>query len=81
MDGRRYEVGFKEGMYIGMGAKEITFESDDPKNPARFYLNSAPAHKTYPTKLIKLQGEAKYKSECVYVHACVYVCICVSAHM
>ena len=58
VDGRRYEVGFKEGMYIGMGAKEITFESDDPKNPARFYLNSAPAHKTYPTKLIKLQGEA-----------------------
>ncbi len=58
VDGRRYEVGFKEGMYIGMGAKEITFESDDPKNPARFYLNSAPAHRTYPTKLIKLQGEA-----------------------
>ena len=58
VDGRRYEVGFKEGMYIGMGAKEITFESDDPKNPARFYLNNAPAHRTYPTKLIKLQGEA-----------------------
>ena len=58
VDGRRYEVGYKEGMYIGMGSKDIIFESADPKNPARFYLNSAPAHKTYPTKLIKLEGEA-----------------------
>ena len=58
VDGRRYEVGLKEGMYIGMGAKEITFESADPENPARFYLNSAPAHTAYPTKLIKLEGEA-----------------------
>ena len=58
VDGRRYEVGFKEGMYIGMGSREITFESAAPKNPAKFYLNSAPAHTTYPTKLIKPQGEA-----------------------
>ncbi len=58
VDGRRYEVGFKEGMYIGMGSREITFESADPKNPAKFYLNSAPAHTTYPTKLIKPQGKA-----------------------
>lgn len=58
VDGRRYEVGFKDGMYIGMGSREIIFESADPKNPAKFYLNSAPAHTTYPTKLIKPQGEA-----------------------
>ena len=43
---------------IGMGSKEIVFESVDPGNPARFYLNSAPAHKEYPTKLIKPQGDA-----------------------
>lgn len=57
IDGKAYEVGFKEGMYIGMGAREIVFESVDPKNPAKFYINSAPAHKTYPTVLIKPEGE------------------------
>ncbi len=56
IDGKRYEVGHKEAMYIGMGAKDIVFESDDSKNPAKFYINSAPAHMTYPTKLIKLEG-------------------------
>ncbi len=58
VDGRKYEVGHKEGMYIGMGSREITFASADPKDPAKFYLNSAPAHKAYPTKLIRPQGEA-----------------------
>ena len=52
IDGKTYEVGHKEGMYIGMGSKDITFASVDPSNPAKFYLNSAPAHKTYPTRFI-----------------------------
>lgn len=56
IDGRTYEVAFKEGMYIGMGARDISFESADAKNPAKFYINSAPAHKTYPTVLIKPEG-------------------------
>lgn len=57
IDGKKYEVGHKEAMYIGMGARDIIFESVDPSNPAKFYINSAPAHMTYPTKLIKLEGE------------------------
>lgn len=56
IDGRVYQVAFKEGMYIGMGAKEITFDSKDAENPAKFYINSAPAHKSYPTVLIKPEG-------------------------
>lgn len=56
IDGREYEVNYKEGMYIGMGAKDISFASADAKNPAKFYLNSAPAHKTYPTVLIRPEG-------------------------
>lgn len=56
VDGKKYEVGYKEGMYIGMGAKDIVFESADVSAPAKFYLNSAPAHKTYPTVLIKPEG-------------------------
>ncbi|MBU5469527.1 5-dehydro-4-deoxy-D-glucuronate isomerase [Falcatimonas sp. MSJ-15] len=52
VDGKAYEFEYKDGMYIGMGSKEITFASADPKNPAKFYFNSAPAHKTYPTVFI-----------------------------
>ncbi|MCM1155491.1 MAG: 5-dehydro-4-deoxy-D-glucuronate isomerase [Roseburia sp.] len=57
IDGKNYEVGYKEGMYIGMGAKDIVFDSVDESVPAKFYINSAPAHKTYPTVLIKPEGE------------------------
>lgn len=58
VDGKVYEVGHKEGMYIGMGAKDISFESVDASSPAKFYFNSAPAHKEYPTLLIKPEGVA-----------------------
>ena len=57
VDGKVYEVGHKEGMYIGLGKKEISFASNDAACPAKFYLNSAPAHMTYPTVLIKPEGE------------------------
>ena len=56
IDGKKYQVAFKEGMYIGMGAKDITFESVNKDCPAKFYLNSAPAHTSYPTVLIKPNG-------------------------
>ncbi len=52
VDGKDYKFKYKDGMYIGMGAKEIKFASDDAANPAKFYFNSAPAHKTYPTVFI-----------------------------
>ncbi|NLK74332.1 MAG: 5-dehydro-4-deoxy-D-glucuronate isomerase [Clostridiales bacterium] len=53
VDGTVYELDNKVGLYIGMGAKDITFASADANNPAKFYFNSTPAHKTYPTVLIK----------------------------
>jgi 4-deoxy-L-threo-5-hexosulose-uronate ketol-isomerase len=52
LDGTSYTLEYKDGMYVGMGTKDIVFESVDPKNPAKFYINSAPAHKTYPTVFI-----------------------------
>ena len=45
VDGKEYPVASRNGMYIGMGKKDITFKSTDSKNPAKFYLNSAPASK------------------------------------
>lgn len=53
VDGTTYEFDYKDGMYIGMGAKEIVFTSEDATNPAKFYFNSAPAHTSYPTVFIK----------------------------
>lgn len=52
VDGTAYDFEYKDGMYIGMGAKEITFASADSSAPAKFYFNSAPAHMTYPTVFI-----------------------------
>ncbi|GMQ64460.1 5-dehydro-4-deoxy-D-glucuronate isomerase [Vallitalea maricola] len=47
VDGEVYKLNERDGLYVGMGAKEVLFTSDDPKNPAKFYSLSAPAHKTY----------------------------------
>lgn len=54
VEGTAYELGFKDALYIGAGNKEVIFKSDDKNNPAKFYLNSAPAHTTYPTKKVSL---------------------------
>lgn len=59
IDGREYRIAHKEGMYIGMGAKDISFASEDAGNPAKFYLNSTPAHAVYPTVHIKREGTAQ----------------------
>lgn len=56
VDGVKYDLGTQDGLYIGMGAKEIIFSSADPKNPAHFYFLSTPAHHTYPTTKIELSA-------------------------
>lgn len=52
VDGQLIDLGNKEALYIGKGAKEVYFISNDPLQPAKFYLNSTPAHQTYPTKKV-----------------------------
>lgn len=54
VEGTSYELGFKDALYIGSGNKEVIFKSNDSNNPAKFYLNSAPAHTTYPTVKVSL---------------------------
>jgi 4-deoxy-L-threo-5-hexosulose-uronate ketol-isomerase len=54
VDGTNYELGFKDALYIGSGNKDILFKSEDAKNPAKFYINSAPAHTSYPTQKVSL---------------------------
>ena len=56
VDGKEYELKFKEALYVGRGNKEVKFKSKDASNPARFYLNSATAHKEYKTQWITIDG-------------------------
>lgn len=52
IDGKATRLEFKEAMYIGRGERQIAFRSVDAGKPAKFYFCSAPAHCTYPDKLI-----------------------------
>ncbi len=51
-DGTAYELDFQDGLYLGMGVREISFESVDASAPAKFYINSVPAHATFPSRII-----------------------------
>jgi 4-deoxy-L-threo-5-hexosulose-uronate ketol-isomerase len=59
VDGTSYKLNFKDALYIGKGSREVIFMSDDPENPAHFYINSAPAHKEYPVKHVTLAQSNK----------------------
>ena len=78
LDGIVYDVKPKDGLYVGMGTKEVLFSSLDANNPAKFYIASSPAHKTYPTYYIDFEkanhrpcGDAKTLNKRVinqYIH-------------
>ena len=52
VDGETFELAFKEALYIGRGKQELIFSSKSAGEPAKFYLNSTPAHTSYPTRHI-----------------------------
>jgi len=54
LDGETFELNRRDGLYIGMGVKEIAFASASADDPAKFYFNSAPAHQAYPHTHIKI---------------------------
>ncbi|MDD4801159.1 MAG: 5-dehydro-4-deoxy-D-glucuronate isomerase [Proteiniphilum sp.] len=47
-----FALDYKEALYLGSGDREVYFESDDPAKPAKFYFNSAAAHRNYPDKKV-----------------------------
>ena len=51
----RYELGYKEALYIGRGDREVTFASAQPQHPAKFYFNSTTAHTSYPNRKVTKQ--------------------------
>ena len=52
VDGKDFDMEYKDALYIGRGAKEVIFKSKDASKPAKFYFASSPAHVAYPTAAI-----------------------------
>jgi 4-deoxy-L-threo-5-hexosulose-uronate ketol-isomerase len=79
VDGKQYPMVHRDGLYIGRGAKEIIFTSNDPAQPAKFYFVSYPAHMVYPTTHIRFsdteksplgtQADANRRTIHRYIHA------------
>lgn len=49
---KRYELDFKEALYLGSGDRDVYFESVDENVPAKFYFNSLTAHRNYPDQKV-----------------------------
>ncbi len=54
VDGTVYELAYKDALYVGAGSKKIEMLSKKGDQPAHLYFNSAPAHQSYPCKLLTL---------------------------
>lgn len=50
--GKSFKLAFKEALYLGKGSADVSFKSVDKENPAKLYINSAPAHHAYPSKKV-----------------------------
>jgi 4-deoxy-L-threo-5-hexosulose-uronate ketol-isomerase len=75
---KTYNLDHLDCLYLGRGQRDVSFSSEDSANPAIFYLLSYPAHKDYPTTLIR-QSEsnpmelgtaenANRRTICKYIH-------------
>lgn len=56
VDGIEYSLGYKDLLYVGMGARALQFSSNDPQHLAKFYLVSTSAHLPCPTKKIEFDS-------------------------
>ena len=68
IDGVDYEMNPRDGIYIGMGNKEISFKCVDEENPPKFYVSSCPAHASYP--IVKIDITKAKKVPCGSVEEC-----------
>jgi 4-deoxy-L-threo-5-hexosulose-uronate ketol-isomerase len=58
VDGKPFAVESLACIYVGMGTREVSFTSQDPGNPAKFYFLSCPAHAALSTTVMR-KDEAK----------------------
>jgi 4-deoxy-L-threo-5-hexosulose-uronate ketol-isomerase len=50
-DGKTYKLDKLSCLYLGRGTKKVSFKSSSKSKPAKYFLFSAPAHKSYPNTL------------------------------
>ena len=56
VNGEASKLGHRDMIYVGMGVADVRFSSEDAKKPAKFYLISAPAHQSHPTRVIGIDA-------------------------
>lgn len=56
VDGTEHRLGELDALYIGRGARDVVFASQEAAKPARFWLLSYPAHAAYPTRPVPFAG-------------------------
>lgn len=49
-DGETFTIDKLGCVYLGKGTKEVSFSSENPENPAVFFLLSSPAHRDFPNR-------------------------------
>ncbi|MGM0874817.1 MAG: 5-dehydro-4-deoxy-D-glucuronate isomerase [Bacillota bacterium] len=79
IDGQAYTLNKRDCLYVGLGNKEVLFESNNASDPAKFYIVSTPAHKQYPTKKAPIEyaepthlgsdSESNKRTIYKYIHA------------
>jgi 4-deoxy-L-threo-5-hexosulose-uronate ketol-isomerase len=50
----KFSLAYKEALYLGMGTTDVVFSSVNKLNPAKLYLNSAPAHHKFPSRKVTI---------------------------
>jgi 4-deoxy-L-threo-5-hexosulose-uronate ketol-isomerase len=56
VDGAEYRLAHCDALYVGRGAKVVSFASLPDAPPARFWLLSYPAHVTYPLRHVAIRN-------------------------
>lgn len=60
-DDNSYELDKLDCLYLGRGVQKVAFQSASDDDLAHFFLFSAPAHKSYPTKLFRKSDAEQVK--------------------